>query len=256
MPLLWRIMALMALAVIGGGVLATVTQSLYVDRLYAGLAQARFSFVLQGLKSAVELNVGLGFPLAELRLAQDLIEREKAEDEQILAIEVIDDAGRTLFSTDRGTVGEEPPPAWLEAMQEARGHGWRAPERDLVAEATPLVNDFEKTIGYVVLSYAPAYYNHRAGAVAQSLGLAAAAAAGLVALLVALVGYAAGRRLIATHEAAALLTAPSAAAPETAPLAVAAPLVTAAVAARRALLAAEADVDAAMTTLRQLDDAP
>ncbi len=132
-----------------------------VDRTYDRLAETRFLFVSQSLKTALELNIGLGFPLAELRVTQDLIEREKADDDQILAIEVLDDTGRSLFSTDRGTVGEDAPSDWLQALQIAGGQRWTVVERDAIVIGVPIVNDFERTVGYVALQYGKAYFDQQ-----------------------------------------------------------------------------------------------
>lgn len=140
-----------------------------VDRTYDRLAETRFLFVSQSLKTALELNIGLGFPLAELRVTQDLIEREKADDDQILAIEVLDDTGRSLFSTDRGTVGEEAPADWLQALQIAGGQRWTVVERDAIVIGVPIVNDFERTVGYVALQYGKAYFDQQLIGFTESL---------------------------------------------------------------------------------------
>lgn len=140
-----------------------------LDRAYGQLAESRFLFVSNGLKSALEVNAGLGFPLHEVRQAQELIEREKAEDRQILAVEVLDQQGRSLFSTDRGTIGEEPPAAWLDALQAAGGRQWRSVDRDAVVIGVPITNDFDQTIGYVALSYSASYFDRQFDAVAEKL---------------------------------------------------------------------------------------
>lgn len=140
-----------------------------VDKTYDHIAETRFLFVSQSLKTALELNIGLGFPLAELRVTQDLIEREKADDDQILAIEVLDDTGRSLFSTDRGTVGEDAPQDWLQALQASGGQRWTVTERDAIVMGVPIINDFEKTIGYVALQYSKAYFDQRLAEFTESL---------------------------------------------------------------------------------------
>lgn len=142
-----------------------------VGKTYDQLAETRFLFVSQSLKTALELNIGLGFPLAELRVSQDLIEREKADDDQILAIEVLDETGRSLFSTDRGTVGEEAPSRWFTALQTTSGQKWTVVERDAIVIGVPIVNDFERTVGYVALQYAKTYFDQRLDEFSDSLNL-------------------------------------------------------------------------------------
>ncbi|OYQ19679.1 hypothetical protein [Elstera cyanobacteriorum] len=155
-----------------------------VGKTYDSIAETRFLFVSQSLKTALELNIGLGFPLAELRVSQDLIEREKADDDQILAIEVLDDTGRSLFSTDRGTVGEDAPADWLQALQVSSGQRWTVTERDAIVIGVPIVNDFERTVGYVALQYSKAYFDQKLTDFTESLlGWGTAILAGLAALL-------------------------------------------------------------------------
>lgn len=157
-----------------------------VDKTYDRLAETRFLFVSQSLKTALELNIGLGFPLAELRVSQELIEREKADDDQILAIEVLDETGRSLFSTDRGTVGEEAPGNWSQAIQMMGGQRWTVVERDAIVIGVPIVNDFERTVGYVALQYAKTYFDQRLDEFSESLtvwGIGIFAALALVLLV-------------------------------------------------------------------------
>lgn len=153
--------------VVIGGVIG-LERSL-LDRAYGRLVESRFLFVSNSLKSALEVNAGLGFPLHEVRQAQELIEREKAEDRQILAVEVLDQQGRSLFSTDRGTIGEDPPAAWQEALQAAGGRQWRSVDRDANIIGVPITNDFDQTIGYVALSYSASYFDRQFDAVAEKL---------------------------------------------------------------------------------------
>lgn len=154
-----------------------------VDKTYDRLAETRFLFVSQSLKTALELNIGLGFPLAELRVSQDLIEREKADDDQILAIEVLDETGRSLFSTDRGTVGEEAPADWSQAIQMTSGQRWTVVERDAIVIGVPIVNDFEQTVGYVALQYAKTYFDQRLAEFTESLSLWGAGIFAILAVL-------------------------------------------------------------------------
>jgi hypothetical protein len=88
-----------------------------VNKTYEKLAETRFLFVSQSLKTALELNIGLGFPLAELRVSQDLI------------------------------------------------------ERDAIVIGMLIVNDFDRTVGYVALEYAKTYFDQRFDEFSDSLNL-------------------------------------------------------------------------------------
>ncbi len=220
-----------------------------VDKTYDRLAETRFLFVSQSLKTALELNIGLGFPLAELRVTQDLIEREKADDDQILAIEVLDETGRSLFSTDRGTVGEEAPATWSMALQMAGGQRWTVVERDAIVIGVPIVNDFERTVGYVALQYAKTYFDQRLAEFSESLTLWGLGIFAILALV--LLG------------GATALTAASAARPrallaifngETAPVLSGDALIDLATAGQEKINSAAAYLDARAKDLQRLDD--
>ncbi|KJV10730.1 hypothetical protein VZ95_03020, partial [Elstera litoralis] len=220
-----------------------------VDKTYDRLAETRFLFVSQSLKTALELNIGLGFPLAELRVSQELIEREKADDDQILAIEVLDDSGRSLFSTDRGTVGEEAPADWSQAIQVMGGQRWTVIERDAIVIGVPIVNDFEKTVGYVALQYAKTYFDQRIDAFTESLtlwGIGIFAVLALV-LLVSTMGFTAA----SAARPRALLAIFSGEAP---PALNGDPLTHLAVAAQEKIESAAAYLDSRAKDLQRLDD--
>jgi hypothetical protein len=156
--------SLLAVALIGA------LNYVYVTRTYLDLARERFGFVLYDLKNTVEKNIGLGFDLADLKQLQGILEREKVRDDQILSIEVFDTAGVTLFSTDRGNIGDAAPDAWLRARAQAGGGGWRVVEREAIVLGTPLVNDFDRAIGSAALSYSLGYYDGRIADIAGKLG--------------------------------------------------------------------------------------
>lgn len=162
--------AILAVALLAVALIGTLNY-VYVTRTYLDLARERFGFVLYDLKSTIENNIGLGFELADLRLLQDIIEREKVRDDQILSIEVFDPAGTTLFSTDRGNIGDAIPDEWQRARgQSGGGAGWRVVEREAIVLGLPIVNDFDRTVGQVALSYSLSYYDNRIADIAGRLG--------------------------------------------------------------------------------------
>ncbi len=220
-----------------------------IDKTYDQLAETRFLFVSQSLKTALELNIGLGFPLAELRVSQDLIEREKADDDQILAIEVLDETGRSLFSTDRGTVGEEAPNRWFTALQTTGGQRWTVIERDAIVIGVPIVNDFERTIGYVALQYAKTYFDQRLDEFSDSLNLWGLGI--FVVLALALLASTAALTAASAARPRALLAIFSG---EDAPALNGDPLIALASAGQEKISSAAAYLDARAKDLQRLDD--
>ncbi|ORE93030.1 hypothetical protein ATO13_14650 [Stappia sp. 22II-S9-Z10] len=121
-----------------------------VERADAGLSAAELEFLLSGITRTVELNLQLGLPLAELQQVDTILESAVASAPDVLAADVISLTGVTLFSTDRGAVGEPVPPAWADAAATSRGM-WRASERETVTFGEPLSNDFGQREGWVAI---------------------------------------------------------------------------------------------------------
>lgn len=118
----------------------------------AALAEAELDFILRDAEQTIERNLQLGLPLAELQQVDALIERVRQSSPEIVAVDVFSRADVTLFSTDRGAVGEPVPESWVEAREEMRQQGrFRADESDVVALGSPLTNDFGQTEGWIAL---------------------------------------------------------------------------------------------------------
>jgi hypothetical protein len=88
----------------------------------------RLQISLQDIKDRLETDLALGFDLEDSARAQTLLEDALAQDDSLLAIEVFDVKGISLFNTDRGSIGEPVPRSWLESAQLAHKPGaiWTA----------------------------------------------------------------------------------------------------------------------------------
>ena len=121
------------------------------DRSFTELKEARLTVLLFSLRSTIQTSLDLGLQLDDLRQIQDLIEREKAAAE-VRAIDVSDATGVSLFSTDRGAIGDRVPSGWSAAMVEQRGVPfWRAQQRGEVILGTPVESDFGQVVGQLAV---------------------------------------------------------------------------------------------------------
>lgn len=121
-----------------------------VERSDRTLSLSGFQFLLSGINRTVELNLRLGLPLSELQQADTILENAVGSAPDVLAADIIGPTGVTLFSTDRGAVGEPVPRAWSEAMRTGRDT-WQARERETVTLGQVIVNDFEQDEGWVAI---------------------------------------------------------------------------------------------------------
>lgn len=149
----WRFAAMLgvvlALALAGSGGFWLSALS----RDSAAMRESRFQFSLNSVRAALEGGLHLGLLLPGLPGAQALIDRRRAEERDILSIDVFDDAGRILFSTDSGGVAALVPEAWRDPCLAARQNPWQGEDDIGALQCVALVNAFDKTVGGVVMRY-------------------------------------------------------------------------------------------------------
>lgn len=80
------------------------------------IEQGRATYLLGIIRSAAETNLSFGLPLDQMPTIEALMEREKLSDPSILAIDIYYPEGRSVYSTDRGALGEPVLPAWTAAL--------------------------------------------------------------------------------------------------------------------------------------------
>jgi hypothetical protein len=127
------------------------------ESVYSAQVQSRYSFVVFTIKKRVEDSLNLGFALRQLRQVQEIIEREKSRDAQILAVEVYDYRGEVLFDTDRGAIGTRVSEPLAEAIRSGMQQSFSVVDEDNLIVGLPLVNNLGKVEGGVVLRYPIAY---------------------------------------------------------------------------------------------------
>lgn len=146
------ILAILAATCLGIALCATLVFG-GLDRLSLRTAEANVDFISTQLRETIEANVSLGLPLSDIRLTQDLIERAKLADPQVLAVEVFSPDGVSLFNTDRGSIGEPISPAWQLAIRyRIVNERWRVEELENIVVGQPIRNDFGEPVGYLALT--------------------------------------------------------------------------------------------------------
>lgn len=249
-----RTALLLATLTVAGLVLAAALVFATLDRLRVRAAESNTDFVLTQLRDAVETSISLGLALPEIRVAQDLIERERAGSPDILAIEIFNPLGISVFNTDRGSVGEPITQAWQEAIRRRAPDGrWRIEEFGAIVVGESIRNDFGEAVGEIAVTLSGTARQAHADAVAEALlpWLAATGAIAfcLVALIAALVLRAGGRDLA---EAAEVLSADR---PVPPPVQAGADgLVATAIAMRASVEQMTARVEAAAVMVRRIDE--
>jgi hypothetical protein len=120
------------------------------------MERAQLELTLREIQGELEGELSLGTELQHNPRIQSLLQSHLQEDTQLYSLDVLDQDGRALFSTDRGTVGEPLPPLAQAAAQQgaARRQPWHA-----LIESTPMMGldvrtPFGETAGHASATYA------------------------------------------------------------------------------------------------------
>jgi len=128
-----------------------VVSARLLERSESAIAEAQFDFVLARADEGVERSLQLGLPLTELEQTIPLLERILLRAPAVEAADVFSVTGTTLFSTDRGAVGEPIPDRWRVAIEEARGETWTAETTNLLTIGRAITNDFGGVEGWAAI---------------------------------------------------------------------------------------------------------
>jgi len=150
-PVTARLTAWMALVLVAATTLLLMIASRQFEETTRSLRDTRFNSVVSRVKTAVEANLSLGLPLEGLRSVPALLREEWARDRTILSIDVFEDSGRLLYTTDRGGSGANVPDEWLTAGAAAGSDIWVRSGNDGVVVGAPLTTTFGKRVGGVAL---------------------------------------------------------------------------------------------------------
>ena len=131
----------------------------------------RFYFLIEDLRTSLEAEMSLGgVPLAHLPTGNQQLLAALAENDSILSIEVFDQDGRTVLSTDPSFVGDIIPSSWEEAWQENKHFGWIVEDdRGAIALGLGVIDAIGNPTGSIVLRYSPARQSQLVSDVNKSL---------------------------------------------------------------------------------------
>lgn len=228
--------------------IVSITAYRSFDQQHISLVQSRIDFILANLRTSIEANLSLGLRLDQVAVTQELIERERAGDPAIRAIDVFDTAGNVLFSTDRGALGEPVADSW----QRARGAteaGWRLEERGEVVFGLLVENDLGDVVGSIAVTVPATDRDRRTAEILYFIVPVALAVSGILILL----GWLAVDRL--SRSATRSFDRVTRQLIDAAPADPKEPLSQRAAGAQAAVAAAVAAIDAADRELRSIDTA-
>ena len=149
----YRIALMLALTLVAGTAMTTVLSLHKFERILADLLTSRFEFVANNLRLDIETQMDLGLVLANLEnINEEMV--NLLDDEQILSIEIFDESGTVIFSTDPSFIGDLVAENWLFLWQVNRNKSsWSLLEKDAGVVGAGLKNNLNQDVGSIALRY-------------------------------------------------------------------------------------------------------
>ena len=155
-----RITFALVVILAAGVAMTTVLSAHMFERTLSDFLTSRFEFELNDFRQRLETQMDLGIELADLQSVPEELEEYLHADEQILSIEVFDETGIVLFSTDPSFVGDLVTEEWVTAWRASRGqHVWSNLERDARVVGVPLRDNLGRDVGSVALRYSRDFFD-------------------------------------------------------------------------------------------------
>jgi len=129
----------------------------------ATLIQNRLAVISITMGESIESAIDLGLGLGEMRTAEEVIARAKRDDPGIVSIQIFDDKGQILYSTEKEMAGTNVPSYVLQAPEESDGRAWRLDRGNSFVNGVSLLNSFDQMIGGIVLTYSKDAYKQESG---------------------------------------------------------------------------------------------
>jgi len=148
-----------------------------------GIVKSRVLVVGRSIENSVQASLALGLQFTELATLPSQMRREMSSDRLIRGIDVFDDTGRILYSTEAARLGQHVERAWTEAAASAKSTEWTGQAPGAYVAGISLKNNFDLTVGYLALRYSRGYVDRAAAAAARQITIAALGAFAGIALV-------------------------------------------------------------------------
>ncbi len=159
------------------------------------LVTERLVVTANSVEDSIQASLALGLQFADIGTLPGTLERERATDELIQGIDIFQNDGKLLYSTDRLRATRPVPAAWLAAAHKAGKQNWFAEDDTEAAAGIAVQNNFGQTIGYLAIRYSGDRVRDAAYAVGRELALSTLGVFAAAAVLSSLAVVAVMKRL-------------------------------------------------------------
>lgn len=125
----------------------------------------------RAIENVVDVALDLGLQFSEIATLPATLERERSTDDLIKGIDVFDNEGKLVYSTDKARISSSIPETWANAVAAARGNDWMVEDEGSSAAGMVLKNSFGVTIAHLALRFSRKSLNDENAEVARELAL-------------------------------------------------------------------------------------
>ena len=156
-----RITLALVVILAAGVAMMTLLSAHMFERTLSDFVNSRFEFELNDIRQRLESQVDLGIELADIQSVPGELEEYLLADAQILSIEVFDETGTVLFSTDPSFVGDLVTEEWVTAWRTSHGRDvWSSLERDARVVGVPVRDNLGRNVGSLALRYSRDFFDN------------------------------------------------------------------------------------------------
>ena len=179
-----RISIMLAVILMAGVAMTTGLSLDKFRRTHTDLLTSRFQFVVNDIRHRVETQMDLGLALPTLQDVSEELAAYQSNDETILSIEVFDETGAVLFSTDPSFIGDLVSENWVLAWRTNKNSQlWSLLEKDAGVVGVSIQNNLNQNVGSLALRYSRELLDLSVANQAERLLVIGLVVAGVMALI-------------------------------------------------------------------------
>jgi hypothetical protein len=108
----------------------------------------------KAVENSIQSALALGLQFSELGTLEGMLERERLADPLIVGIDIFDNSGRPLYTTDRLRADRPAPELWVESARKLGGVGWNSEIEGDSAAGMALKSHLDLPLGFLAIRYA------------------------------------------------------------------------------------------------------
>lgn len=149
-----RISIMLATILVAGLAMTTGLSLDKFRRTHTDLLTSRFQFVVNDIRHRIETQMDLGLALNTLQDVSEELAAYQNNDDSILSIEVFDESGAVLFSTDPSFIGDLVSENWVFLWRTNKSSQmWSTLEKDAGVVGVSIQNNLNQNVGSLALRY-------------------------------------------------------------------------------------------------------